>query len=444
LPLTKIYGGNKVTYLLNILGILVLIGIAWALSNNRKLVSWRVVGAGLAIQMVFALFVFVIPAGTKFFMVVNDVVLSVLSCASSGMEFVFGALAVGPGGTTASGDPSIGFILAFQSLPSIVFFAALVAVLYQLGVMTWIIRGFSYVFTKLMRVSGAESLTAASNIFVGIEASLIVRPHLKNMTRSELMTILTAGMATVASSTLAIYIMMLKSQFPTIAGHLVSASIMNAPAAIIMAKLLYPEDGQPETLGQNIKPHYEKESNLFSAIINGANSGVKLIVGIVALLLAFLGLVALLDKIILLIGSPFNTLFGINIDWTLRGLLGYIFYPFTFLLGIPAQEAFSIAKILGERVVLTEVTAFQDLALLIQANPDISARSVVVTTYALTGFAHVASIAIFVGGISALVPERMKDLSSLGFRALLAATLATLLTAMIAGLFFQGNSILIG
>lgn len=432
------------TYLLNILGILVLIGIAWALSNNRKLVSWRVVGAGLAIQMVFALFVFVIPAGTKFFMVVNDVVLSVLSCASSGMEFVFGALAVGPGGTTASGDPSIGFILAFQSLPSIVFFAALVAVLYQLGVMTWIIRGFSYVFTKLMRVSGAESLTAASNIFVGIEASLIVRPHLKNMTRSELMTILTAGMATVASSTLAIYIMMLKSQFPTIAGHLVSASIMNAPAAIIMAKLLYPEDGQPETLGQNIKPHYEKESNLFSAIINGANSGVKLIVGIVALLLAFLGLVALLDKIILLIGSPFNTLFGINIDWTLRGLLGYIFYPFTFLLGIPAQEAFSIAKILGERVVLTEVTAFQDLALLIQANPDISARSVVVTTYALTGFAHVASIAIFVGGISALVPERMKDLSSLGFRALLAATLATLLTAMIAGLFFQGNSILIG
>lgn len=425
--------------LMNLIGVGVIIGLSLLLSHNRKQVNWRVVGWGIGIQAFFALFIFVIPAGSAFFLVVNDVVNFVLDSATAGTTFVFGPLAL-PAGT----EGSVGFILATQALPTIVFFASLVAVLYYTGVMSWIIRGFSWLFTKLMRISGAESLTAASNIFVGIEASLVVKPYLKTMTRSELNTILTAGMATIASSMLAVYIFMLRGVFPTIAGHLVSASIMNAPAAIVISKLLYPEDRQPETLGLDIKPQIDKEDSLFSAIINGANSGVKLIVGIVALLLAFLGLVELLNKLMMLLGSPVNSLFGMHVDWSLTGLLGYLFYPFTLLLGVPVTEAAEIAKIIGERVIVTEVTAFQDLSTLIATNPNISQRTVVVTTYALTGFAHVASLAIFVGGIAALVPSRTKDLASLGFRALLGATLATMLTAMIAGLFYTNGTILFG
>jgi len=205
---------------------------------------------------------------------------------------------------------------------------------------------------------------------------------------------------------------------------------------------LVPEDNTPETLGINIKPFYEKENNMFEAIINGANSGLRLLAGIVALLLAFLGLVELLDRIIGLFGTNINNIFNINIDWSLKGILGYIFYPFTILIGVPLADAGAIAKIIGERSILTEVTAFQDLAILINSGTNLDPRSIVITTYALTGFAHVASIAIFVGGISAVVPERMKDLTQLGFRALLGATLANLLTASVAGIFYTSSSIL--
>jgi CNT family concentrative nucleoside transporter len=264
------------------------------------------------------------------------------------------------------------------------------------------------------------------------------------MTRSELTTILTASMATIASSMLAVYIFMLKAKFPTIAGHLVSASLMNAPSAIVISKLLFPETDQPETLGQKVEPEYQKESNFVEAIINGANSGVKLVVGISALILAFLGLMALADKILEFGGSYINSWFAIGIDWSLKGLLGYLFFPLTLIIGIPLSEAAEISRIIGERLVVTEVIAFQDLANLIGSGQGISGRSVVITTYALTGFAHIASLAIFVGGISALVPSRIKDISKLGFRALLGATLATLLTACIAGIFYSGNTILLG
>jgi len=428
--------------MVNIFGYFVLLGIAWILSVNRKVINWRVIIWGLIIQLFFALFIFVIPAGADFFIFVNEIVIAVLDSAMAGTKFLFGPLALSPGMTNEAGESSIGFILAFQAFPTIIFFAALVGLLYYTGIMGWIVRGFAYVFTKLMKISGAESLCVSSNIFVGIESSLVIKPFLKNMTKSELTTILTASMATIASSMLAVYIFMLKAKFPTIAGHLVSASIMNAPSAIVFSKLLFPETETPETLGQNVKPAYKKENNFVEAIITGANSGVKLVVGISALLLAFLGLMALADKIFVFFGGHINDLFTINIDWTLKGLLGYLFYPLTLLIGIPIDEAGAIAKIIGERVIVTEVIAFQDLSTLIGSETAISARSVVITTYALTGFAHIASLAIFVGGISALVPDRMKDLSILGFRALLAATLATLLTACIAGLFYTDTSIL--
>lgn len=229
------------------------------------------------------MFIFYIPAGAKIILFINDVVIRVLESAAA-TKFLFGRLALPQGTTSDSGETSLGFFLVFQALPTIIFFASMVGVLYFLGIMQWFIRMFAYIFTKLMRISGAELLCASSNIFVGIESALTIRPYLKKMTQSELCTILTTGKATVSSSMLAVYVFMLKEHFPTIAGHLVSASILSVPAALVMSKLLCPEIDVPETLGLNIKPHFEKENNVFEAIINGANSGVKLTVGIVALL----------------------------------------------------------------------------------------------------------------------------------------------------------------
>lgn len=433
-----------ISKMLNVLGIPVLMLLAWLVSTNRRVVNWRVIIWGIIIELFFAVVVFILPLGAQFFMVVNNVVNSVLDSATYGTQFVFGRLALGPGQTSASGETSLGFILAFQGFAVIIFFAALVGVLYYSGIMGWVMRGFSYAFSKLMRISGAESLCASSTVFVGVEAGLIIKPYIGQMTKSELNTILTAGMATISSSMLAAYIMILKGTFPTIAGHLVSASIMNIPAAIIMSKLLCPETGEPVTLGENLKITYKKENSLFEAILNNANAGVKLAVGIITLLLAVLGLMALVDKIFVFAGGGVNSLFSLNIDWTLKGLLGYIFYPLTLLIGVPFNDAIPAAKLIGERLILTEVTAFQDMSSILASSSPLSPRTAVMVTYALTGFAHIASVAIYVGGYIALAPEKTKEMTSLGFRALLGATLACLLTTCFAGLFFNGSSILLG
>ena len=406
--------------------------------------NWKLIAWGIIIQMLFALFIFVVPAGARVFLFINEVVVKVMDSASAGARFIFGPLALPPGTVNEAGERSFGFILAFQAFPTIVFFSALMAILYHFNILPSLIRGFAFIFIKLMRISGAESLCAASNIFVGIESVLTVKPHLKEMTRSETCTILTAGMATVASNVLAVYVFSLKEQFPTIAGHLVSASFLSAPAALVMSKVILPELETPKTLGEHIHPHYEKEANLFVAIIKGANAGVKLIIGIVALLLAVLGLVALVDLILDGIGSKVNSLTGIQIDWSLKGLLGYVFYPFTLILGVPVSDAGTISKIIGERAILTEVAAYQDLAVAMGKNLLQHPRSAVIATYALCGFAHVASMAIFIGGISALAPNKVRVLAEVGPRALLAATLACLMTASVAGTFFTKGSILLG
>jgi len=310
--------------------------------------------------------------------------------------------------------------------------------------MSFVIRGFAYVFTKLMRISGAESLVTASNIFMGIESTLTVKPYLSRTTSSEMCTILTAGMATVASNVLVLYVFCLKDQFPTIAGHLVSASLLSAPAALVMSKIIFPEGQKPETLGVHVRPFYEKENSLFEAIINGANAGVKMIVGIAALLIAVLGLVALVDLLLSAFGSKINLLFGFEGQWSLKAIFGYIFYPFTLALGIPPSDAGVISRIIGERVIVTEVVAYQDLAKAMEQNLLQHPRSAVITTYALCGFAHLASMAIFAGGICALVPDKTRNIGKVALRALLAATLACLLTACVAGTFFTKGSILLG
>jgi CNT family concentrative nucleoside transporter len=430
--------------LMSFTGIFFLLGFAWLFSSDKRNMNWRLILWGIGLQMALALFIFVFPIGSKILLFLNDAVVAVLKSATAGAEFIFGRLALQPGEVNDAGEKSLGFILAFQGFPTIIFFSALIAILYYFKVMQWILKGFAYVFTKLMRLSGAESLCASSNIFVGIESVLTIKPHLREMTKSELCTILTAGMATVASNVLALYIFSLKEQFPTIAAHLISASILSAPAALVMSKIIIPEGEVPKTLGEHVEVHYERETNVFESIINGANSGVKLIVGIVALLIAVLGLVALVDLIIGGIGGKINLLLGINIDWSLKGLLGYVFYPFTLMLGIPPSDAGIISRIIGERAILTEVPAYQHLAVAMEAGLLKHPRSAVVSTYALCGFAHFASMAIFVGGISVLVPEKREILSKIGLRALLAATLACLLTACIAGTFFTKGSILLG
>lgn len=430
--------------LVSFLGIIILLGIAWLFSAHKKSLNWRVIFWGCILQLIFAFFIFIVPVGAKIFLFLNELVVRFLGCAQKGTEFVFGRLALPPGSVNENGESSLGFFLAFQGLATIVFFASLMGILYFLKVMPLFIQGFAFLFTRLMRISGAESLCTSSNIFVGIESALTIRPHLKNMTKSELTTILTAGMATVASSVLALYVFILHSQFPTIAGHLISASILSAPAALVMSKIIMPEIDKPETLGLDIKPHYIRENNLIEAAINGANAGVKLVVGVGALLLAFLGLVALVDLILGLFGNGFNQITGLNIQLSLKNLLGYIFYPLTLIIGVHPTDSMAIAKVIGERTVVTEITAYQDLAKLITEGMIHHPRSIMICTYALCGFAHVASLAIFVGGISALEPQKTKELSKCGPRALLAATLACLMTAAVAGAFYNQSSILLG
>jgi len=432
--------------LVSFFGIFVLVGVGWVLSADKRNMNWRVIGWGIGLQLLIALFIFVVPVGEDVFGVVNDVVVKVLDSASAGSKFVFGRLALGPGQVNERGEKSIGFILAFQAFPTIIFFSALIAILYYFGIMQFVIRGFAYVFTKLMRISGAESLVAASNIFVGIESLLTVKPYLGRMTHSELCTILTAGMATVASNVLALYVFNLREVFPEIAGHLVSASLLSAPAALAMSKIILPESDEPQTLGVHVRPFYEKENNVFEAIISGANAGLKMIVGIVALLIAVLGLVALVDLLLGALGAGINSLFDINVEWSLKAIFGYIFYPVTIILGVPPSDAGVVSRIIGERVIVTEVVAYQDLAAALENKVLQHPRSQVIAAYALCGFAHIASMAIFVGGVCGLAPERTRDVGKVALRALLAATLACLMTACVAGTFYTyaSGSILLG
>lgn len=425
-------------------GLFVVMAAAWLLSTNRNVVNFRLIFWGVILQLACAFIIFVFPPGAKFFLWINDIVVKVMHSASAGAEFVFGRLALPPGTVNENGEESLGFMLAFQGLPTIIFFSALMSILYYYGIMPFLIRTFARVFTALMRISGAEALCASSNIFVGIESTLTVKPHLDSMTRSELTTVLTAGMATVASNVLAVYVFSLQKTFPTIAAHLISASLLSAPAAVIISKIIVPETEEPKTLGKNVHPHYKKDRTVIEAVINGANDAVRLIVGIVALLIAVLGLVALVDLVLTGLGGMVNEAAGIAVDWSLRGLLGYLFYPVAIVLGIPPADALAAAKIIGERTIVTEVTAYQHLAGALESGVFMNGRTAVITAYALCGFAHVASLAIFIGGITAIAPKTTHTLSRVGVRALIAATLACLMTACIAGTFYREGSLLFG
>ena len=423
--------------LVSLAGLFLLVALGWGFSSARASVRWRTIGSGLGIQLVFGVLVFLVPFGSDALLMFSELVVRMLGAANAGIVFLFGPLAI-----PAGEEGSIGFILLVQALPVVVFVAALMEILYFFGIMPLLIRGCARFFTRSMGTSGAESLCAASNIFVGIESATTILPYLSRMTRSELCTVLTAGMATVASSVLALYVLFLQSSLPNIAGHLISASLLSAPAALVMSKLLLPEREKPETLGREAEPHYDRPANLMDALMRGAGAGGKLVVGIVVMLLAFLGLVELINLGFDGVSILLSRWTGQPVAFRLEDVLAIVFYPLTLLIGVPISDAFEVARLLGQRVILTEVPAYQALSELIVAGSLEHRRSAVIASYALCGFAHVPAVAIFVGGIAALVPGRQAALASISLRALLAATLACMMTAAVAGVFYGRGALL--
>lgn len=421
------------------IGFAIIALLAWVTGERNRL-NWTTIGSSAALAWGLGIVSFWFPGSRWLWGMINDMVVAVLTASQKGTVFLLGPLALGPGQTLPDGTVSIGFVLAAQALPAVVFFAAVMSGLYYVGAMQAIVGLFARLFYRTMGLSGAESLSGAANIFVGIEAGLIVRPYLAAMTQSELLFVLTCMMATVASTVMGIYVSALQHTVPQIAGHLISASIIAIPCAVLICKLALPEDGQPVTLGGlpspstglNASPSSNGDasppsSNFTLALIDGAGEGMKMAVGIAALLIVFLGLEALVDLALTQLpainGAPFS----------LTRVLAWLTWPFAVLLGLRPEEWQIGADLLGARFIETEVAAYFKLAAVQSASPPpLSPRSLMAMTYALCGFVHMASMGIFVGGISALVPHRAKDISLLGLRALWTAYLTTLLTGCIA------------
>ena len=401
---------------MGLVGLVVILAASYALSIDRRAISWRVLGWGLGLQVTLALLVLRTPFG-RVFQTIGNAVNSVMHSAEEGSVFVFGDLAKPAG--------PLGVVVAFQILPLIVFVSSLFAVLYYLGIMQWLVRGMAVVMQRAMGASGAESLNTAANIFMGqAEAPLTIRPYLSRLTNSELMTIMTGGMATISGALLVAYVNI--GGVP--AGHLLTAVVMTAPAAIMLAKIIVPETERPETLGRVPDDIENSDTNLIDAAARGASEGLYLALNVGAVLIAFIALIALT-----------NSLFGFArqlpaLAWLpegLQGIFGLAFAPVAWLLGVPWKDASVVGDLLGTRMVLNEFVAYAQLG---EIKASLDPKSFLIAGYALCGFANFGSIGIQVGGIGSLVPERRRDLARLGLRAMIAATFANFMTACIAGL----------
>lgn len=387
-------------------GILVFIGIAWLLSENRKKVDFKVVGFGILMQFIFALLILKTTPGEMAFAFLNKVFGKLISFTDAGSQFVFGGLLDN-------------FSFALSVLPTIVFFSSLFTVLYYFGILQFCVKLFAKLLVKVLKTSGAESLSAAANIFIGMtEAPLVVKPYIKSMTRSELMCLMTGGLATVAGGVLASYVKMGVS-----AGHLIAASVMSAPAAIVMAKIMVPETETPLTLSTDGVKIEVTDKNAIDAAARGASEGIMLAINVAAMLIAFIALIAMFNYFFSLCGTSLEQIFG------------WIFRPFAFLMGVPWEETAQVGTLLGEKTVLNEFIAYDSLVKMNAAEATaLSARSTIIATYALCGFSNFGSIAIILGGMGAMAPERRSEMASLGIKALIAGTFACLLTANIAGM----------
>ena len=418
----------------SLLGLGVMVGIAWIMSTNRKAIRWRPVAWGVGLQLIFAVIVLSPELQQLFFGVVDGGVKKLLSFSEAGASFVFQA--VEPHQVMdASGEYTtfVGRIsppvktFAFWILPTIIFFSSLMAILYHLRIMQKMVKGIAVIMQKTMGTSGAESLSAAGNIFVGqTEAPLLIAPFVGKMTKSELNAVMTGGFATVAGGVMAAYVGFLQD-IPGIAGHLVTASIMSAPASLAIAKVMVPEDGTPVTMGTTPIAVELVDRNVLEAAARGATEGVKLAINVAAMLIAFVGLIAMVDWMIgwiMLFGEPLS----------LSRMLGWLFSPIAFAMGVPWAEATTVGGLLGEKIVLTEFIAYIHLGELINSPvPVLSERSAIISSYALCGFANFASIGIQLGGIGGIAPERMGDLADLSIRAVIGGSLAAFMTGTVAG-----------
>ena len=449
-----------IVYILRgLLGILLIVGISFLFSNSKKNINWSLVIKGLALQFVFAILILkgedlrtiFAPFGwpKDFFSYISKFFVLILNFTSQGAEFVFGDLAKPPGA-----DGSLGSFFAFQVLPTIIFFASFMSVLYYIGFMEWVVKGMAWVMAKTLGTSGAESLSCSANIFVGqTEAPLIIKPFIKGMSKSEILTVMVGGMATIAGGVMAAYIQILGSAYAVkhaipllqsqqmFATQLLGASFMAAPAAIVISKIIFPETTDPETKG-TVKIHVEKtSSNAIEAAANGAADGLKLALNVGAMLLAFIALIALINFLLIKIGSItgwneyLQQNFGQPLSFQL--ILGMVMQFVAYGIGVPWQDALNFGSLLGTKVILNEFVAYTEMGTLIEAGKLINERSILMATYALCGFANLSSIAIQIGGISPLAPNRKSDIAALGLKAVLGGTLATLMTATLAGLLFS-------
>src|SRR5881392_2326745 len=403
--------GSRLT---GIFGIILILGIGVGLSRNRRAISWRVVAWGVGLQLAFAIFVLRLRIGQIIFSWLGDAITKILSFSYVGSEFVFGEV--------GKQHSSIGVVFAFQIMPAIIFVSALFAIMYYLGIMQIVVKAFAIAMNKIMGASGAESLNVAASIFMGqTEAPLTIRPFLPGMTRSELMTVMTAGMAHVSGSIMAAYI-----AFGIEARHLLTAVIMTAPGTIMMAKILEPETETPQTLGGVRVEIPRTEVNVVDAAARGTTDGLHLMLNVIAMLVSFVALVALVN-------GGFGWVHG-HVAWfpeNIQTVLGWIFRPIAFAMGVPWHDSGTIGSLLGERMVLNEFFAYKDLGPL---RGQLDPLSFTIATFALCGFANISSVGIQIGGIGALVPDRKHDLARLGFRAMIAGTLANFLSATLAGM----------
>jgi len=404
--------------LISAVGLFAMVGFAWLLSSHKTKVSWRVVVGGMALQFGLGLLVLRTYSGRLVFERAGDIFNALLDCVDQGSMTVFGT------------DFAEHFI-AFKVLPTIIFFSSFMSILYYLGIVQTLVRAVAWVMQKTLGTSGAESLSAAANIFVGqTEAPLVIRPYVSTMTQSELMSVMVGGFATIAGGVLAAYVDM-----GIDASHLITASVISAPAALLIAKVLQPEVEEPKTLG-NVTVEVERTAtNFVEAAGNGAIDGLKLALNVGAMLIAFVALVAVANSLIAWICQ-----FAGWETWTFQQLIGICFYPFAWLMGIPQQDCWVAGELLGTKMILNEFVAYQDLGNIVsppkgtEATKQLSERSATILTYALCGFANISSIGIQLGGIGGIAPERKTDLAKLAFRAMLGGTLAAFMTACIAGI----------
>ncbi|MGH9773730.1 MAG: NupC/NupG family nucleoside CNT transporter [Candidatus Acidiferrales bacterium] len=409
-------------HLTGILGMIMVLGLAYAFSTNRSAIRWKTVAWGLSLQLLFAVIVLFWEPGRRAFQLLGDAVTSLLAYSFKGSEFVFGVL--------GQRHSNLGVIFAFQVLPTIIFIAALFAVLYHIGVMQFIIKQFAKVMTRLMGASGAESLNVAASIFMGqTEAPLTIRPFLPEVTRSELMTIMTSGMAHVSGGIMGAYIL-----FGIEAKHLLTAVIMTAPGTIMISKMLVPETEQPKTGGKVQMVEMERDPNVIGALARGTSDGLSLAINVGAMLISFIAIIYLADGVL---GAGHNWLALHHVPWfpsSLEQIFGWALAPVAWLIGVPWHDCGAIGSLLGTRMVLNEFVAFTILG---PMKSGLDPRSFTIATFALCGFANFSSIGIQIGGIGALAPNKKHELARLGLRAMLAGTMANLMSASIAGIMLR-------